>query len=155
MYPTTNAPWPRVAAGTPRATGRALAEAGLLPDLALCSTAERARRTWELASAQWDTLPPVPDQARAMHGQAYRNCWTPCGPYPARSRPCCWSGTTPDWRNWSSISPGNCLDDTLDEVSAKFPTSAIAVLAWRGTDWRDLAPGAALLTNVIVARGGR
>lgn len=41
------------------AAGRALAEVGGLPDLALCSTAVRARRTWELAAAEWGTPPPV------------------------------------------------------------------------------------------------
>lgn len=41
------------------AAGIALAETDSLPDLALCSTAVRARQTWELASAEWGTPPPV------------------------------------------------------------------------------------------------
>jgi phosphohistidine phosphatase len=48
---------------------------------------------------------------------------------------------------------GDSLDDALDEVRVKFPTSAIAVLAWHGTGWQGLAPGTALLTSVIVPRG--
>ena len=48
---------------------------------------------------------------------------------------------------------GDGVDDTLDEVRVKFPTSAIAVLAWHGTSWRGLEPGAALLTSVMVPRG--
>jgi phosphohistidine phosphatase len=35
----------------------------------------------------------------------------------------------------------------------KFPTSAIAVLAWHGSTWQDLAPGTALLTGLTVPRG--
>lgn len=35
----------------------------------------------------------------------------------------------------------------------KFPTSAIAILAWYGTSWRGLAPGGALLTSMMVPRG--
>jgi phosphohistidine phosphatase len=50
---------------------------------------------------------------------------------------------------------GDGLNDTLDRVRTKFPTAAIAVLAWHGTTWETLAPGAALLTDVIVARGKR
>ena len=46
------------------AAGRALAEADCLPDLAVCSTAVRARQTWELASAQWGTPPPVRHDGR-------------------------------------------------------------------------------------------
>ena len=34
------------------------------------------------------------------------------------------------------------LDDLLDRVRAKFPTSAVAVLAWRGPTWHALLPGA-------------
>lgn len=48
---------------------------------------------------------------------------------------------------------GDGLDDTLDRVRVKFPTAAIAVLAWRGAAWEDLAPGTALLTAVTVPRG--
>ena len=48
---------------------------------------------------------------------------------------------------------GDGLDDALDEVRVKFPTSAIAVLAWHGTSWRALGPGTALLTSVLVPRG--
>ncbi len=49
---------------------------------------------------------------------------------------------------------GDALDDALDRIRVKYPTSALAVLAWRGTSWRALAPGAALLTAVTVPRGG-
>ncbi len=48
---------------------------------------------------------------------------------------------------------GDSLDDALDEVRVKFPTSAIAVLAWHGSRWRELAPGTALLTGLTVPRG--
>ncbi len=48
---------------------------------------------------------------------------------------------------------GDALDDTLDRVRAKYPTSAMAVLDWHGTTWRALAPGAALLTAMTVPRG--
>ncbi|MEU1164303.1 histidine phosphatase family protein, partial [Streptomyces sp. NPDC005921] len=48
---------------------------------------------------------------------------------------------------------GDGLDDTVEQVRRKFPTSAIAVLAWHGTEWAALAPGTALLTEVTVPRG--
>ncbi|WP_374196383.1 hypothetical protein [Streptomyces sp. b94] len=48
---------------------------------------------------------------------------------------------------------GDALDDTLDRLRAKYPTSAIAVLDWHGTTWRALAPGAAPLTAMTVPRG--
>lgn len=34
---------------------------------------------------------------------------------------------------------GDSLDDALDDVRTKFPTSATAVLAWHGDSWDALA----------------
>jgi phosphohistidine phosphatase len=39
--------------------GRLIAEQGLLPDRVLCSTATRARRTWELASGELTAQPEL------------------------------------------------------------------------------------------------
>lgn len=47
------------------------------------------------------------------------------------------------------------VGDALERVRVKFPTSAIAVLAWYGPGWAALAPGTALLTSLIVPRGIR
>jgi phosphohistidine phosphatase len=48
---------PRGAAAAPR-MGELIAASGLVPDLVLCSTATRARRTWELAAGR---LAPAPE----------------------------------------------------------------------------------------------
>jgi phosphohistidine phosphatase len=48
---------------------------------------------------------------------------------------------------------GDSVDDALDDVRTKFPTSATAVLAWHGDSWDALAPGTALLTGMTVPRG--
>ncbi|MFJ9153113.1 SixA phosphatase family protein [Streptomyces sp. NPDC102270] len=132
--------------------GRALAASGLLPDLVLCSTAVRARHTWELASAQWDTPPPVrldaelygadvPELLAAVHGT------------PPEVATLLLVGHNPGLEDLVLTLAGDSVDDALDEVRVKFPTSAIAVLAWHGTSWRALEPGTALLTSVMVPRG--
>ncbi|MET7480468.1 histidine phosphatase family protein [Streptomyces sp. NPDC005648] len=132
--------------------GRALAENDCLPDLALCSTAVRARQTWELAAAQWGTPPPVrrdprlyaadvPDLLAAVHEVS------------PEVETLLLVGHNPGLEDLVLELAGDSLDDTLDEVRTKFPTSAIAVLAWHGTTWRRLVPGTALLTSVIVPRG--
>ena len=134
------------------AAGHALAEADCLPDLALCSTAVRARQTWELASGQWGTPPPVRLDARlyaadvsdlldAVHGVS------------AEVETLLLVGHNPGLEELVLELAGDSLDDALDEVRVKFPTSAIAVLAWHGQGWHALAPGTALLTSVIVPRG--
>ncbi|WP_431044796.1 SixA phosphatase family protein [Streptomyces sp. P1-3] len=49
---------------------------------------------------------------------------------------------------------GDAVGDALERAEAKFPTSAIAVLAWHGT-WSQLAPGRARLVRFAVPRGAK
>ncbi|MEV0641453.1 histidine phosphatase family protein [Streptomyces sp. NPDC050619] len=134
------------------AAGRALAEADLLPDLALCSTAVRARQTWELASAQWGTPPPVRLDPRLYAADA-SDLLAVVHTVPVEVDTLLLVGHNPGLEELVLDLAGDALDDALDEVRAKFPTSAIAVLAWRGTGWEALTSGTALLTDVVVARG--
>lgn len=132
--------------------GRMLAENDCLPDLALCSTAVRARETWELAAAQWGTPPPVRHEPR-LYAADVSELLAVVHEVPAAVRTLLLVGHNPGLEELVLELAGDSLDDALDEVRTKFPTSAIAVLAWHGTSWRDLAPGTALLTGVMVARG--
>ncbi|MCL8018042.1 histidine phosphatase family protein [Streptomyces sp. AS02] len=132
--------------------GRMLAEADCLPDLALCSTAARARGTWELASAEWGTPPPVRHDRR-LYAADVPDLLEVVHEVPPEVETLLLVGHNPGLEDLVLALAGDGLDDTLDEVRTKFPTSAIAVLAWHGATWRSLAPGTALLTDVMVARG--
>ena len=134
------------------AAGRALVEADCLPDLALCSTAVRARQTWELASAQWGTPPPVRQDPR-LYAADVTDLLRVVHEVSPEVETLLLIGHNPGLEDLVLELAGDSLDDMLDEVRTKFPTSAIAVLAWHGTSWQSLAPGTALLTGVIVARG--
>ncbi|WP_328745432.1 histidine phosphatase family protein [Streptomyces sp. NBC_00285] len=134
--------------------GRHLADAGLLPDLALCSTAVRARHTWELAAAQWDTPPPVRLDPE-LYGADPTELLATVRETPPEAVTLLLVGHNPGLEELVLTLAGGGLGDALDEVRVKFPTSAIAVLEWHGESWRDLAPGAALLTSVTVPRGSR
>lgn len=134
------------------AAGRALAQADCLPDLALCSTAVRARRTWDLASAQWGTPPPVRHEPRLYAADAHELLEV-VRETPPEVETLLLVGHNPGLQELVLDLAGDDLDDALVEVRVKFPTSAIAVLAWYGRTWRELAPGAALLTWTAVPRG--
>ncbi|WP_037672489.1 histidine phosphatase family protein [Streptomyces griseus] len=136
------------------AAGRALAEVDCLPDLALCSTARRARETWELASAQWGTPPPVRYDPR-LYAAEMPELLGVVQETPAEVATLLLVGHNPGLEELVLALAGDGLDDLLDDVRLKFPTSAIALLSWRGTTWRDLAPGTALLTWTAVPRGGK
>ncbi|NEC92575.1 histidine phosphatase family protein [Streptomyces sp. SID12501] len=136
------------------AAGRALADADCLPDLTLCSTAERARRTWELAAAEWGTPPPVRHDPR-LYGADVPELLAVVREVPPAVGTLLLVGHNPGLEELVLELAGDALDDALDTVRTKFPTSAIAVLAWHGDGWHDLAPGTALLTDLIVPRGTR
>ncbi|MGA5037294.1 SixA phosphatase family protein [Streptomyces capoamus] len=133
------------------AAGRALA-AGTLPDLALCSTAVRARRTWELVSGEWATPPPV-RLDRRLYAAGAAELLEAVREAPAQVRTLLLVAHNPGVEDLVRTLAGDGLDDTLDRVRAKFPTAAFAVLAWHGTGWPDLGPGGALLTSFTVPRG--
>ena len=134
------------------AAGHALAEADCLPDLVLCSTAVRARETWELASAQWGTPPPVRHDPR-LYAADVPELLGAVREVSPEVETLLLIGHNPGLEELVLELAGDSLDDALDDVRVKFPTSAIAVLACHGTGWQAIAPGTALLTSVIVARG--
>ncbi|MFJ4979874.1 SixA phosphatase family protein [Streptomyces coeruleorubidus] len=136
------------------AAGQALAEADCLPDLALCSTAVRARRTWELAAAEWGTPSPV-RYDRRLYAASPAGLLTVVHEVSAEVETLLLIGHNPGLEELVLALAGDSLDDSLERVRTKFPTSAIAVLSWYGTAWRALTPGTALLTSVTVPRGAK
>ncbi|MFI9650355.1 SixA phosphatase family protein [Streptomyces sp. NPDC052040] len=134
------------------AVGHALAEADCLPDLALCSTALRARQTWQLASAQWGTPPPVRFDPR-LYAADVPGLLEVVHEVAAEVETLLLVGHNPELADLVLALAGQGLDDTLERVGTKFPTAAIAVLAAHGATWQALAPGRALLTEMTVPRG--
>ncbi|WP_046734537.1 SixA phosphatase family protein [Streptomyces humi] len=134
------------------AAGRALAASGCLPDLAVCSTAVRTRQTWELAAGQWGTPPPVRYDSR-VYAAGVPELMEVVRGVPAEVETLLLVGHNPGLEELVLELAGDGLDDTLEQVRVKFPTAAIAVLAWHGTEWTALGPRTALLTEVTVARG--
>jgi len=134
------------------AAGRALAEADCLPDLALCSTAVRARQTWELAAAQWGTPPSLRLDPR-LYAADVADLLAAVQEVPPHVRTLLLVGHNPGLEELVLELAGDGIDDALERVRTKFPTSAIAVLAWHGDSWKSLALGTALLTDMTVPRG--
>jgi phosphohistidine phosphatase len=129
-----------------------MAGADLLPDLALCSTAVRARETWELAAEQWGTPPPVRFDGR-LYGADVAELLVSVREVPEHVRTLLLVGHNPGLEELVLELAGDGFGDTLDRVRTKFPTSAVAVLVWHGDAWNELGPGGALLTDILVPRG--
>ncbi|MEU8590441.1 histidine phosphatase family protein [Streptomyces sp. NPDC048664] len=134
------------------AAGRALAHADRLPDLALCSTAVRARRTWELVCAEWAAPPAVRFDAR-MYAAGVPDLLAVLREVPDEVGTLLLVGHNPGLAELVLWLAGDGVGDTLDRVRVKFPTAALARLDWPGGTWNSLAPATALLSDVTVPRG--
>ncbi|MGW1540615.1 SixA phosphatase family protein [Streptomyces sp. NPDC002309] len=134
------------------AAGRVLAETDCLPDLALCSTAVRARQTWQLASAQWATPAPV-RYDHVLYGAEVPELLAAVRKVPPEVHTLLLVGHNPGLEELVLSLAGDGVGDALDRMRVKFPTSALAVLAAHESGWHALGPGEALLTEMLVPRG--
>ena len=141
--------------------GRWLREAGLLPGQVLCSTARRARETWQFAQTGLAATPPVTFDVRiyeaaAMDLLALTREASPAtstllliGHNPAIEDLALLLATAPGAA--AGPGPAGAAPGDLDRMRSKFPTAAIAVLEFHGT-WPGLAPGQARLTAFVTPR---
>ncbi|MET7618015.1 histidine phosphatase family protein [Streptomyces sp. NPDC005408] len=135
------------------AAGRWLRESDCVPDLVVCSTARRTRRTWELAAAEFDVTPPVTHDVR-LYGASATELLDVVREIPGRVRTLMLIGHNPGAQELVLMLAGEADAFALEQTRTKFPTSAIAVLRVPGP-WSDLEAGAARLTEMVVPRGAK
>ncbi|MGW0558444.1 SixA phosphatase family protein [Streptomyces sp. NPDC002926] len=137
--------------GDAAAAGRWLRDAHYIPDLMICSTAVRARQTWELAAEHLETQPSARYEDR-VYDAHFHALLGVVGETPISVGTLLLVGHNPGMQELVLALAAEALGDALERAREKFPTSAIAVLTWRGA-WSELAPGTALLTDLAVPRG--
>jgi len=137
--------------------GRWLRTAGHVPDHVLCSTARRARETWELAQAALGASPPVSFEDR-VYGASAPDLLDLIHGAPRAATTLLIVGHDPGIQQLALLlagteaaSSGAGSSATVDRMRAKFPTAAIAVLELTGS-WNQLGPGAAWLTAFVTPR---
>ena len=126
------------------AAGRWLREHAGPIDLVVCSTATRARQTWDLASSELDRPPPVKHDER-VYGASAAELLRLVQNLPDDLHSVVIVGHNPGMENLVSLLSGE--DHTMS-------TSSIAVLTWHGT-WADIGPGAARLADEATPRGAK
>jgi phosphohistidine phosphatase len=132
----------------PPAAGRWLRESGFVPDRVLCSTAGRARETWQLAEEGLGTHPPTTFEDR-VYGASATELLDLTRQTPSGVRTLMIVGHEPAMRDLTLELASAQPDEALELVRAKFPTAAIAVLAFT-CGWPELAPGRARLADFVV-----
>jgi phosphohistidine phosphatase len=140
--------------------GRWLRSAAAVPDLVLCSSALRARQTWQLAEAALEQRQPVVFED-GIYGASAAELLDIVRHAPSAGRTIVVVGHNPGiqelavalagaaaeaGRSGSSLPPS-----ALDRMTAKFPTAAIAVLEFSGP-WSRLHPGQARLASFVTPR---
>jgi len=142
--------------------GRWLREAGHLPDQVLCSTASRARETWQLTGTELGASPPASFDGRLYqtsagqlldlihHASPAVKSLLIVGHDPAIPELALMlAATAPSAPAGGGGGAG--ASAMLDRMRAKFPTAAVAVLEFTG-GWDQLAPGSARLTSFMPPR---
>ena len=142
--------------------GRWLRAAGHVPDQVLCSTARRARQTWQLAQAGLGATPSASFDDSVYEGSAAQ-LLDLIRRAPPAARTLLIAGHDPAiaelaLRLTATTSPAHvgaagdaAPPDMIDRMRAKFPTAAIAVFEFAG-NWDQLGPGTARLTNFVTPR---
>lgn len=137
--------------------GSALARMGLRPDLVLCSTAVRTRQTLEIVLDELG--PPAPrvifDERlymatsdrliKRLHAVGADET----GALPSTVM---MVGHNPGLEELAIRLVGRGAAEDTARMSAKFPTAAVAVIAFDGDDWTALAPGEGRLEHFLTPK---
>lgn len=138
--------------------GTWLRAAGRLPDLVLCSTARRARETWQLMAVELCAPVHVTNE-EWIYGADAASLLDLIRQVPEEVQTLLLVGHAPGIPDLALLladdrraaSAGDAAGDALKRASGKFPTAGVAVLAIAGA-WSALEPGRAQLTDFKVPR---
>jgi len=118
--------------------GREIVRRHLVPDLVLCSNAVRARRTWELASAELRAVPPTKFLATLYLASAAAMLAIVRRQNDARRL--LLVGHDPGMHDLAARLAVTGPSEQLASIALKFPTGALAVFRLEGTAWDAIQP---------------
>ena len=143
------------------AAGRWLEQAGYIPDHVLCSTARRARETWELAARELPARPPVVYEPGVYDASA-SSLLRIVRRQPSAARTVVVVGHDPSLPELAlelaaesdrphSAAAARSSGAAFVRMRTKYPTAAIAVLEF-AAPWAELRPGQAHLVSFVTPR---
>ena len=123
----------------------------LIPDCVLCSTARRARETWDLVSAEIPAAPPA-SYVERLYNAAGRAIVDVVRRAPPDATALLLVGHNPGIQDAATllIAAGD-LDDR-ERLREKLPTGALVVIDFAITQWSKLHPHAGRLERFVVPR---
>ena len=130
--------------------GGHLRDRQLLPDLVLCSTARRARETYDLMVPAVGGAAIQFEQALYLASPAMLLRLVQATP-PAIERLLV-VGHNPGLQQFAALLAGTGDAAARERVQAKFPTAGLAVLTFPVAGWNEIAPGAGRLESFVAPR---
>jgi phosphohistidine phosphatase len=123
----------------------------LIPDCILCSTARRARETWDLASAEMPAAPPASYLER-LYNAAARAIVDVARHAPPDANAVLLVGHNPGLQDAATllIAAGD-LDDR-ERLREKLPTGGLVVIDFAIAQWSKLHPHSGRLERFVVPR---
>ena len=129
--------------------GRWLRTHGYVPDTVICSTALRARQTWERVAPELDASPEVHFEPRAYAATALTLLYL-CRELPSQCRAALLIGHNPGIEELAaSLAEPPAGQEANGPAGFRFPTAAVAVFEFADA-WSALAPGQTRLLDHVV-----
>lgn len=131
--------------------GAHMADAGLLPDLAMVSSARRTQETWALlapafgAGCDARTVASIYEAEPAAILSAIRDA-------PPESATLLVIGHNPGFEDLAALLAPSGDPDSVSRIRMKYPTAALAVIDCDVAAWVDVAPGRGLLKAFVTPR---
>jgi len=132
--------------------GRHLAGRGFAPDLILCSTARRAADTLDLVLAQFEGRRPPVEREAGLYLCGDRALLERVRGLPASAGSVLLVAHNPDLRNLTLALAGTASPGLVERVAEKFPTAALATLAFDAESWEEVSPGAGRLEEFVIPK---
>ncbi|MEU6366002.1 histidine phosphatase family protein [Streptomyces sp. NPDC046931] len=126
--------------------GRKLADTGIPFDLALCSTATRARETWKIAVQELPHRPKTVYEER-IYDASPGELITVLNESPEDAQNVALIGHNPGIQGLAEVLSGEAEAEARERMSRRgFPAAAFVVLSFDGS-WKSLEPGTATLLD--------
>ncbi len=142
---------PRGEKAAPR-MGRFIAEAGLIPDRVLVSTAARARATLDLVVGAWGKDAPQVEALDELYLAEPETILRLIQGQPDRIGRVMLVGHNPGFERTAMQLIGGGDAGAVEAMRSKFPTAALAQIGFRADSWADVKPGRGKLTRFQTPR---
>ena len=134
---------------TATAMGRFMVTRGFIPDLVLCSPARRARDTWKLMAAEFETPPPTLIDQRIYDFGNGENLLDCIRQQAAAAKSLLLVGHSPSIEGLAQTLAVTGEEKLRRRLAKKYPTCALAVIAVNQSDWTAVSPGSGTLVDFV------